>query len=257
MLKKGRALVLCAWSLVAILALPLVSTQAQTEEIIENIEIRGTRRVPQDTVKFHIVSQKNTRFDPNVLRRDFKTIWQQGFFDDLRVTLEEGKTGKIIIFTVKEKPLIRNVEYKGLKSATNTEVLDKFKEKKVGLGIETPFDPVKIQRAISVLTDLLAEKGHQYADITYEATDVPPNSKLITFVINEGPKVKVSKIDFHGNTLFSDKELRQSMKYIKQQGLISTFTGKATYDQQKLEGSLELGVRAKYHEAGYIKVNIE
>lgn len=230
---------------------------AQDEDLIENIEIRGGRRVPQDTVKFHILSQKNARLDPNVLRRDFKAVWQTGFFDDLKIEIEQGKTGKIIIFWVKEKPLIRNVEYKGLKSATNTEVLDKFKEKKVSLGIETPFDPVKIQRAIAVLTELLAEKGHQYAEITYESTDVPPNSKLITFVINEGPKVKVSKIEFHGNTLFSDKELRQSMKYIKQQGLISTFTGKATYDQQKLEGSLELGVRAKYHEKGYIKVNIE
>ena len=127
----------------------------------------------------------------------------------MRVTLEDGKTGKIIIFTVKEKPLIRNIEYKGLKSATNTEVLDKFKEKKVGLGIEVPFDPTKIQRAITVLTDLLAEKGRQYAEIKYEMTDVPPNSRLITFIINEGPKVKVKKIDFHGNTLFSDQRAAQ------------------------------------------------
>jgi outer membrane protein insertion porin family len=233
------------------------SLLAQDEDLIENIEVRGGRRVPQDTVKFHILSQKNTRLDPNVLRRDFKAVWQTTFFDDLKIEIEDGKTGKIIIFWVKEKPLIRSVEYKGLKSATNTEVLDKFKEKKVGLGIETPFDPVKIQRAISVLSDLLAEKGRQYAEINYETVDVPPNSKLITFVINEGPKVKVSKIDFHGNTLFSDKELRKSMKYIKEKGFISTFTGKSTFDRQKLEGSLELGVRAKYHEKGYIKVNIE
>jgi outer membrane protein insertion porin family len=258
MLKKGRALALsCALFLVALLTPPLRSIQAQTEEIIENIEIRGTRRVPQDTVKFHIVSQKNTRFDPNILRRDFKAVWATSFFDDVRLTIEDGKTGKIIIFTVKEKPLIRNIEYKGLKSATNTEVLDKFKEKKVGLGIETPFDPNKIQRAITVLTELLAEKGRQYAEVKYELIDVPPNSRLITFVINEGPKVKVKKIDFHGNTLFSDRELRKSMKYIKQTGLISTFTGKATFDRNKLEGSLELGVRAKYHEKGHIKLLIK
>jgi outer membrane protein insertion porin family len=262
MVTKGpRALVL-AFILIIIIVLihplaEIVSVLAQDEDIIENIEVRGGRRVPQDTVKFHILSQKNARLDPNVLRRDFKAVWQTGFFDDLRIEIEQGKTGKIVIFWVKEKPLIREIKYEGLKSATNTEVLDKFKEKKVGLGIETPFDPVKIQRAIVVLTDLLAEKGHQYAEINYETSDVPPNSKLITFVINEGPKVKVAKINFHGNTLFSDKELRKSMKYIKQKGLISTFTGKSTFDQQKLEGSLELGVRAKYHEKGYIKVNIE
>ncbi|MCI0723364.1 MAG: outer membrane protein assembly factor BamA [Acidobacteria bacterium] len=230
---------------------------AQSEDLIENIEIRGTRRVPQDTVRFHVLSQRNMKLDPNLLRRDFKTVWNQGFFDDLKITIEDGKTGKIVIFWVKEKPLIREIKYTGLKSATNTEVLDKFKEKKVGLGIETPFDPTKIQRAIAVLTELLAEKGRQYAEVRYETTEVPPNSKLITFLITEGPKVKVKKIDFHGNTLFSDRELRKSMKYVKQTGLISTFTGKSTFDRNKLEGSLELGVRAKYHESGYIKLLIK
>ncbi|MBM3801828.1 MAG: outer membrane protein assembly factor BamA [Acidimicrobiia bacterium] len=258
MLTKGRALALsCVLSVFAFLPPPLPAAQAQTQEIIENIEIRGTRRVPQDTVKFHIVSQKNAPLDPNVLRRDFKAVWATNFFDGLKISFEDGKAGKIVIFTVKEKPLIRNIEYKGLKSATNTEVLDKFKEKKVGLGIETPLDPAKIQRAVSVLTDLLAEKGRQYAEIKYELTEVPPNSRLVTFIINEGPKVKVKKIEFNGNTVFSDRELRKSMKYIKQTDLISTFTGKATFDRNKLEGSLELGVRAKYHSEGYIKLLIK
>jgi len=224
--------------------------------IIERIDIRGSRRVPADTVKFHIASQPNAVLDPALLRRDFKTVWATGFFDDLRIELEDGKIGKIVTFFVTERPLIREVKYEGLKSATVSEVLEKFKDKKVGLGIETPFDPKKLQLAMSVLTDLLAEKGHQYADVQYEVKDVPPVSKVITFVIDEGPKVKVKKINFHGNTLFSDRELRDSMKYIKETGVVSSFTGKSTFDRDKLEGSLELGVRTKYGEKGYIRLNI-
>ena len=259
MFNKSRAV---SFVIVALLLLTpsltgIFSLRAQTEDIIENIEVRGGRRVPADTVKFHILSQKNARLDPNLLRRDFKSVWAQGWFDDLKIEIEDGKTGKIVIFWVKEKPLIRDIKYNGLKSATQTEVLDKYKEKKVGLGIETPFDPTKIQRAIQVLTDLLAEKGRQYAKITYETEDIPPNSRKLTFNIEEGPKVKVSKINFNGNTVFSDKDLRKSMKYIKETGLISTFTGKSTFDRQKLEGSLELGVRAKYNEKGYIKLLIQ
>ncbi|HVN77422.1 MAG TPA: outer membrane protein assembly factor BamA [Terriglobia bacterium] len=251
-----------AWLVVVLLFIlsPLTgifSILAQTEDLIEDIEIRGNRRVPADTVKFHILSQKNTKLDPAVLQRDFKAVWAMSFFDDLKIEIEDGKTGKIVIFWVKERPLIREIKYVGLKSATNTEVLDKYKEKKVGLGMETPFEPTKVQRAITVLTELLAEKGRQYAKITYDAKDSPPNGKILTFYIEEGPKVKVEKIDFHGNTVYSDKQLKKSMKYIKETGLISMFTGKSTYDQQKLEGSLELGVRAKYQEKGYIKLLIK
>ena len=45
-------------------------------------------------------------------------------FDDIRVNEEEGKTGKIIIFWVKEKKTIRSIKYEGLKSITNSEILE-------------------------------------------------------------------------------------------------------------------------------------
>lgn len=239
--------VLCVWQ---------GQAWAQQREIIENIEVRGTRRVPQETVKFHVLSKPNDFLDRALLRRDFRTVWETGYFDDVWIELEDGDRGKIVIFWVQERPMIRSIEYEGLKSATQTEVLEKYQEEKVGIGIETPFDPTKIQRAIVVLTDLLAEKGRQYAEISYRTEDVPPNSKLLTFVIEEGPKVKVEKIDFHGNTVYSDKELRKSMKFLKETGFISFWTGKSKYERRRLEGSLELGVRAKYHEKGHIKLLI-
>jgi outer membrane protein insertion porin family len=234
-----------------------LATNQQEHKIIEKIETRGNRRVPSDTIRFHLLSQPNARFDATVLRRDFKTLWATGFFDDLRITLDEGKTGWIVILWVKEKMMVREIKYEGLKSAAHTEVLDKFKEKKVGLGIETPYDPQKVHRAVTVLRELLAEKGRQYAEVQYRTVDAPPNAKVITFVIDEGPKVKVKKIAFHGNTVFSDRDLRRFMKYIKPTGLIATFTGKSTYDRQKLEASLELGVRAKYQEHGYVRVLVQ
>jgi outer membrane protein insertion porin family len=239
---------------------PLAQDQDFTDTLIENIEIRGARRVPQETVKHYMLSQKNTKLDPTVLRRDFKTIWAQGFFDDVKIELEQGKSGTIVIVWVHEKSLIREIKYQGLKSLTQTEILDKFKEKKVGLGLETPFDPTKVQRAVTILTEMLAEKGRQYAEVKADFADAPANGKIITFLISEGPKVKVQKIEFHGNTVLSDKELRKSMKHIKQKGFIATFTGKATYDRQKLEYCLyanENSVTAMYHQKGYIKLVVD
>ncbi len=238
--------------------IPSISQELSTPtKIIKEIRILGTRRVPSDTVRFHMLSQKNTQLDPNLLRRDFKAVWATGFFDDMKIELEEEDDGIIVLFWVKEKPLIREIKYEGLKSATLSEVLDKLKERKVGLGVETPFEPAKIRKAIEVLQDLLAMKGRQYATIRYEATDVPPNSKQIVFLIDEGPKVKVKSIRFHGNTVFSEAQLRSAMKYTKEAGLFSFFTGKSTFDRQRLEASLEEGVRAKYNEKGYVRLLIQ
>ena len=61
----------------------------QDKQFIENIEVRGTRRVPQETVKFHMLSRPNELLNPKLLRRDFRTIWETGYFDDVRIELVE------------------------------------------------------------------------------------------------------------------------------------------------------------------------
>jgi hypothetical protein len=55
---------------------------------------RGGRRVPQIRSSFTSSLRKRT-LDPNVLRRDFKAVWQTGFFDDLKIEIEQGKPAKL------------------------------------------------------------------------------------------------------------------------------------------------------------------
>src|SRR5438046_4988860 len=110
----------------------------------------------------------------DVIRRDIKTLYAMQMFDDIRVDEEQGRTGKIIIFVVKEKALVRSIKYEGLKSITTSEVLDKLREKKVGLSQESQFDPTRIKRAEDVIKSMLAEKGHQDAtDKTITETHRP------------------------------------------------------------------------------------
>ena len=76
-------------------------------------------------------------------------------------------------------------------------MLDRFKKEKVGLSVESQYDPTKVKRADVVLEELLAEHGHQFATITTEVKTIPPASVAVTFNIKEGPTVKVGKIQLH------------------------------------------------------------
>ena len=126
-------------------------------------------------------------------------LWNTGRFDDIRIEREPGKEGWIIRFVVVERPVIRSINYVGNKSMTQSDILDRFKERKVGLVVESQYDPNKIQRARNVLLDMLAERGHQYAKVDAQVQRVPPSSLEVTFKIDEGPKVKVGKIAIEGN----------------------------------------------------------
>ena len=75
-------------------------------------------------------------------------------------------------------------------------MLDRFKERKVGLSVESQYDPTKVKRAEVVIKELLSEHGRQFSTIRTEIRPIPPAALSLTFVVKEGPKVKVGKIIF-------------------------------------------------------------
>src|SRR5215470_11466232 len=172
---------------------------------IEDVRMSNNRRIPQDTIKYQLQTKAGDRFNPEIIRADVKRLYAQGHFDDIRVDEEMGKTGRIIIFWVKEKKTIRSIKYNGLNSITNSEVLDKLREKKAKISQESTFDPSKIKKAETIIKMMLAEKGHQDATIEATTDDVPPNSVAVTFKVDEGPKVRIEKIILQGNKVFSEK----------------------------------------------------
>src|SRR5436309_9639561 len=63
------------------------------ENAVESIEFRGSRRVPQDTLRAMMVTKRGDKYDPESLRRDFMAFWNTGRFDDITLETERGKVG--------------------------------------------------------------------------------------------------------------------------------------------------------------------
>ena len=214
------------------------------EDTIELIEFRGARRVPQDTLRALIITKKGDKYDEETLHRDFMALWNTARFDDIRMEREVGKTGWIMRFIVVERRIVRSIKYDGMKSITQSEILDRFKERKVGLSVESQYDPNKIQRARNVLQEYLAERGRQFATVEPEIRQVPPSSLELTFKVNEGPKVKVGEITFDGNNVYSDldREARDE-EPARRSAFPTRFTSRIfspkTYDSTKLEEDQE------------------
>jgi outer membrane protein insertion porin family len=188
----------------------------------QRLKALSSRRqaVPQDTLKALIISKPGDLYNEETLRRDFMILWNTGRFDDIRLETEPGRTGLIVRFVVTERRVIRSIEYPGAKSVTVSEILDRFKERKVGLSVESQYDPNKIQRAAVVLKEFLGERGRQYATVEPQIEQIPPSSLNVSFVVNEGPKVKVGNIDITGNSDKDDRWVIRNMKNLKGIGVL-------------------------------------
>src|SRR5262245_30871930 len=117
----ASAIIIAIFSFVSVSPALAQSHQAASETFVENVEIRGNRRIPRESVLYYVQSKEQDRFDMSLAQRDLQSILQMGLFDPLytKLFVEDGpRGGKIIIFQVKEYPIIRSIDYRGMKSAT-------------------------------------------------------------------------------------------------------------------------------------------
>jgi|HubBroStandDraft_5_1064220.scaffolds.fasta_scaffold02149_2 outer membrane protein insertion porin family len=234
----------------------LVGSCLAQQDVISEIVIRGNRRIPGDTIRARMFTKPGDVYDQAALERDFNSLWNTGYFDDVRIEREQSPKGWIIYVYVKEKPTVREIKYEGLSSITQSDILDKFKEQKVGLTQESQYDPTKVKRAEVVIKQLEAAHGHQFATVRSEVHPIPPAAVSLTFVVKEGPKVKVGKIKFEGNKAIKSRDLQSAMKNLKPIGIPhSIFLENLfprTYDSTKLSEDAER-VRYFYQTKGYFK----
>ena len=236
------------------------SALAQQSETIESIRVIGNRRIPKETILARLFTHSGDVYDPISIERDFNSLWNTGYFENLRIEREDSEKGIILDVFVKEKPTIREINYKGLNAVSQSDVLDRFKKEKVGLSVESQYDPAKILHATTVLKELLSEHGHQFATVKLDIKDIPPASVQVNFNIKEGPTVKVGNIKFVGNQHLNGLVLRRAMKNLKPIGIpYSLFLEDIfpqTFDASKLEEDTER-VRLAYRDKGYANAAIE
>ena len=113
-----------------------IAQQTQPQRIVENVDIIGNRRLRKDDILYYIQTRPGDVYNVDQVQRDYQTLLSLTFFDKTatRVLTETGpRGGKNIIFEVKELPIIRDLQFDGLKSVPESDVLKAFRERRVGV----------------------------------------------------------------------------------------------------------------------------
>jgi outer membrane protein insertion porin family len=242
---------------------PAVGQEVAPENLpnVESVSVAGNQFLEPETLLFYVSTKPGDRYDERRLKDDFRRLWDTGFLDDLVLRVNDGAKGKVVIFQVAERKRIQIVDFRGNKSVTNTNIEEELKKKEAVLKIDTFFDPAKARKVEGIIKDMLAEKGHPFATVKYDAKMIGGAGQQVSFVIDEGPKTKVKSIEFTGNQVFSDGKLRKRMKKIKAKGFwnLSWLSGKTTYTREKWDDPRE-GDRARLEELylnhGYVTAEI-
>ncbi len=165
------------------LAIPL---QTKT---IERIDIRGYRRYPEGMIRSKIKSKPGDVCQTDRLALDVQSLYQTGLFENVEVRQKEGDTGRVVTFLVKEKPVIRSIEFVGFGSLRISAIEAYFEEHKIDFKVESLYDRAKLNAAEQALEQLLAQQGRRRdGKIHTEVHQIPPSSIRVRFILGEIPK---------------------------------------------------------------------
>jgi len=231
--------------LIFFLAAPPLS--AQEGPIVKGIEIKGLKRVDEGAIRKRLSQKVGQPLAGENISNDIKNIYRMGYFDDVRVEAEPFEGGLKIIYVVKEKPTIVKVDFQG-----NVEFDDDKLREQITITPGAIEDATLIQDNVSRLKTFYEGEGYCLADIVPVVRKVTADEVYLTFLIDEGKKVKIREIRIEGNRALSDREIKKVMK-IKSWGLLSFITSSGYYKESEMKTDIER-IRNLYYDNGFLNV---
>ena len=229
--------------------LPVAVAQETAQELggkkVSEVRFEGLERISDQTARAQLEVQPGLEFNPRVIARDIRRLYDQGFFSHVRADAQPSADGVVVTYIVEEKRVIEQIRIIGN---------DKIRERRVRGVLQMSEGQSFIAEAFdeerkSVL-DLYESKGFANTRVDITAEKIGPSRVRVVYNIQEGRKAKIKHIEVEGNEVLSDREVRKIMKTRKARWFLG---GK--FDEAKFEADLKT-VLDEYGNIGRLEADI-
>jgi outer membrane protein insertion porin family len=231
------------------LARDLSLTILKRQKIL-SIEVSGNQRIEADAVKRVVKTQPGDIYNLKNLSVDLKAIYAMGYFDDVQVVTETQPEGIMVTFKIKEKPTLRSTRFSGIRWAFDEEEVEEVITAKRGsiLNINV------IQNDMDRIIELYKEDNYHNVKVDYKIYELKGNQADLEYIIDEGEKFQIEKIQFEGNKAFSDKKLKKQMS-TAEENILSWFTSAGDLNEDNLEQDVAR-LASFYKNNGYMQARV-
>jgi outer membrane protein insertion porin family len=215
------------------------------------IEFIDLKTVSREAILSRIQIRPGMEYDQQLVDRSIRTLYGMRLFDFIEARTEEMSNNQVrVVFSVQSKYRIEDIIIKGAKNITRSRL---FRDMKMRVG--GVLDDRFLARDADTMLELYREKGYTQATVDYSIERNPETGRgIVTFTIDEGTRLKIAKIEFVGNTAFSNGKLRRTMK-TKKRWFMSWLIGGGRFDEVEFQEDLEQ-LRTLYLDEGYLDVSI-
>ena len=197
-----------------------------------DVQILGNSRNSIERIMQFISTRTGRPFRSQVLDDDIRRMSQSRLFVLVEPYIQPKDNGVIVIFNVKERPIMRYLKFQG-----NEAIRIATLERECGLVVGSPVSPYDVEEGRKKLELFYQSKGFAKVVVKTVQGDKASDPGVI-FLINEGPKLRIGKTNFIGNTIVTGGRLKTVIQ--SKPGILWLFQGELreenlTDDVKKLE----------------------
>ncbi len=216
---------------------------------IVDIDVEGAVALDREVVLMRMATKKGDTIDFKVINTDVKTVFDLGYFDDVKALLRDANGGKKLIIRVVEKPRILAIGVKGAKELKSEDILKAANSKKGAV-----LNPKVLTEDMAAIREMYRKDGFYNAKVTHEIESAGQGQARLNFVVEEGKKLYIKKIIIQGAKQLPEGDLKDELA-VKERGLLSWFTQGGVLKEELLERD-SAALAAYYNNRGFIDAKV-
>ena len=169
-------------------------------EVINNIIVNNNDRISKNTILTYGDIKIGANYSSDDLNDILKNLYETNFFEDVSLKI----TNNTLIINIVENKLIQTINITGIKSSRIQEAI----LESLILRDKSPFIESQVEKDLMRIKTSLSMEGYYFSKVTSSIEDNLNNTINLSFNIDLGKKVKISKIQFTGDKIIKDKNLR-------------------------------------------------
>jgi outer membrane protein insertion porin family len=226
-------------------AFALTIAVAGTAQARETIDVQGNRRIDAETVRSYFHAAPDGRFDEAARDAALKALLETRLFD--KVTIE--RAGERLVVHLAEAPVLDRVAFEGNKKIQDKELTAVIESKPRGT-----LQRAVVQADVGRIMEAYRHAGRDEVAVAPQIISHGNDRVDLVYVVTEGAKTTVRRINFEGNRVFGKRQLAAVIK-TSATNMLSFLTGGDEYDPDRIAADREQ-LRVYYRSKGYADASV-
>jgi len=222
---------------------------------IASVEYTGVETLSEESLSYYLDLEAGKPWDPGRVNDRIKGLWDRKLVDDITIDAEAMGDGVLVRVDITERPLLRSLEYDGLKKVKRNDIGDMTDRERISVYEGLPLDLGELARLEQGIRKLYEERGFRFVGIHIEVQDAEHGEKRVLVTVDEGGRVKIGRVDFEGNEVFSPGRLRRQMEKTKKSNLLTRIRKRDVFNSATVQEDLDK-VKDLYRRFGYKDVEV-